>query len=84
MGILNIRNEQLNAMARLMLEQRRIVLTEVWDKWCNLLHEDFDKWLHTEMNSQAGKQSLCHCKTNRMITRHNGIDYCYSCNKPIK
>jgi hypothetical protein len=38
-----------------MSKERRIILTEVWDRWVNLSNEDFDTWLHTQMNSDSAK-----------------------------
>jgi hypothetical protein len=38
-----------------MSKERRIILTEVWDRWVNLSNEDFDTWLHTQMNSDPAQ-----------------------------
>jgi hypothetical protein len=42
-----------------MSKERRIILTEVWDRWVNLSNEDFDTWLHTQMNHVSKNSPNC-------------------------
>jgi hypothetical protein len=34
------------------LSDKRLILLEVWQKWCELDYEAFDAWLHKSMNHE--------------------------------
>ena len=37
-----------------------------------------------QLQQHSVMESVCQCKFNRMIVRHNDADYCNSCNKPLR